>query len=168
MSYSRRQTDPGVHAFFVDRERWGREVRICEGAHGYSDVLYVVAFNGVVNRCTALGAKTERDFVSFVANSNVLARLTANRDGVARKPCLGAEDTPRSALTRETMADGDSNWLGPRCECQLSATARGCSSIHAAAERNGVGVGCLAFAFLKLPRPLRRFEGRMCVREDCG
>jgi hypothetical protein len=78
--YAGWQADPGVHSLFVYGESGDWEVWICEGAHGYSDVLLVVAFDCVVDRCAALGAKTEGNPASFVPDSDVLARLAANRD----------------------------------------------------------------------------------------
>jgi hypothetical protein len=42
---ARWQANPRVHAFFVDRDRGGREARIRKRAHGYSDVLFIVAFD---------------------------------------------------------------------------------------------------------------------------
>jgi hypothetical protein len=114
--HARRETDPGVHAVFVDGERGDRKAWISEGANRYSDVLLVVAFDGIVNRCTTLGAEAEGDLASFVADSNVLARLTADRDCASRESCLGAEDTSGSALTCKAMTDRNSNWLGSSCE----------------------------------------------------
>ena len=128
------QTDPRVHSLLVDGERGDGEAGICEGAHWHGDAFFVVAFNCVVNCCTALGAKAEDDLASFVPNSYVLAGLAVNRDRVPRESCLGTEDTSGSALTREAMTDGDPNGVGSRRERQLTAAAGGCSGIHGAAK----------------------------------
>ena len=69
---ARRETDPRVHAVFVDGELRGREAWVCEGAHWYSNALYVIAFHCVVDSCAAHRAKVEGNLVSIVTDSDVL------------------------------------------------------------------------------------------------
>ena len=131
--HARRQTDPGVHALFVHGESRSRKLWICEGAHGYSNVCFVITFNCIVNRATAFGAETENYLTSFVTDPNILARFTADGDCAPLEPCLGAEDASGSALACEAVADGHPEWLGLRGERQLSAATGGGCGIHAVA-----------------------------------
>ena len=128
---ARWQANPGVHTFFIDGKGRRREVGICEGAYGYSDILFVIALDRVVNRCTALGAKTERDAASPVADADVFARFAVNRDRTPGECGLGSEHTSGTALTCEAMTSGNSDWFRTGRERELPATARGCSCIHA-------------------------------------
>lgn len=74
------QTDPRVHAFFIDGERRDGELWICEGAHRYRDAPLVIAFDRIANCCTALGAEAEDDSTSFVTGPDILSRPAADRD----------------------------------------------------------------------------------------
>ena len=112
-----------MHSVFVDGEGWDWEARVCERAHRYGNVLYVIAFNRVVNGCAALGAEVEDDLVPLVSNSDVLACLAAERDRASFESCLRPENASSSTLTRKAVADGDSIWLGSRCKSELAAAA---------------------------------------------
>ena len=131
--HARRQVDPGVHAFFVHGESRGRKPWIGKGAHGHSNVVFVIAFDCIVNRATAFGAETENYLTFFVTDPNVLTRFAADGDCAPLEPCLCAEDASCSALACEAVTDGHSDLLGSRGERQLSAATRGCSGIHAVA-----------------------------------
>jgi hypothetical protein len=43
------QTDPEMHAFFVDGESGGRELGFSKSTHGYSNILVVVALDRIVS-----------------------------------------------------------------------------------------------------------------------
>lgn len=128
-----------MHTFFVDGEHGSRKAGIRKRAHWYGNILFVVTLDRIVNRCPALRAEAENNPASFVTDSDVLTRLTNDRDGATRESCLGAEDTPGSTLTREAMADVSPNWLDSGCEIQLVAAARGCPCVHLVVAYKGDG-----------------------------
>ncbi len=127
---ARRQANPSMHAFFVDGKRGDGKTWIRKRAYRHGNILFVVTLDRIVNRCPTFRAEAENDLASFVADPDVLTRLTADRHRAPRESRLSTEDTPGSALTRQAMADGNPNWFGSGCECQLTAAARRCSDVH--------------------------------------
>ena len=124
-----RQRYPGMHPFFIDRERRRREARICEGADGNGNSVYVT-FRDEVDRGAASRAERESGPSAFVADQDMFRAGSADFDCLARKPGLRRKDAPASALAGEAMADPYPDRISRDSGREPAATARRDSKCH--------------------------------------
>ena len=124
---------PRMHPIFIDRERWRREARFCEGADGNGNNVFS-AFHDVVDRGTASRAEGEPGPSAFVSYSDILRAGSVDLDCLPRKPGLSPKDAPGSTLTCEAMADRHPDRISRDCGRELAATARRDSKCHGDVE----------------------------------
>jgi hypothetical protein len=118
-----------VLAAFVNRNsrRWKTGIR--EGSNGYRDCVFPTV-EAPVKRCTAARTEAKQDSVAFIANADILARLTLDLDVLVSKPCLRAKYAAGAPLTGKTVADGYPNWVLGNGYRKLTTTTRCDSSGH--------------------------------------
>jgi len=121
----RRQTHPGVHAFFVDRECWRGKAGLCECADWDSDA-FLSALDFIVHCCAAGGAETERDLATLIADAYILLRLAFDLRARFLKASLSTKYAAGSALTCEAVTHRYPNWVfGGRCRELATAAGSG-------------------------------------------
>lgn len=124
----RRQADPGVLAFLVDREAWLGEARLGECANRNDQAVFS-SFNFVAHRCATRGAKAECALASLIPDTDVLPGFTFNRDALPVEASLSTKNTSGSALACETVADRNTNRIfnGRRRELPTAASGDSCA-----------------------------------------
>lgn len=132
--------NPGVHAFFVHRERGGGKGRICKSPDGNNDAVSAV-LDGVVHRGAACGAEVERALASSIPDPNEGARCSGNGHRARGKSRLCSEHAARSALAVQAVANGDANRGGRRSSGELAARATGSSVRHLEARVSCGSIG---------------------------
>lgn len=103
-----RHADPGVFAPFVDRDGGRGKVGLRKGSHSHSNPV-VLAFDLPMNSGPASRAEMKDDLVAFVANADILLRLSADFDRAVSKACLGAKHATRATLAIKAMTDRNSD-----------------------------------------------------------
>jgi|SRR5665213_2156652 len=121
--------NPGVHAFFVHRERGCGKGGVCERPDGNGDAVFATLAR-VVHRGTACGAEAERALASGVTHPNERVRSSGNDHRACGKSRLCSEHAARSALAVQAVANGDANRVGRGDSCELAARATGRSGRH--------------------------------------
>jgi hypothetical protein len=121
--------NPGVHAFFVHRERGCGKVWVCERTDGNGDAVFAI-LAGVVHRGTACGAEVERAPAPGIADPNEPVRSSGNGHQACGKSRLRSEHAARSALASQAVANGDANRVGRRDSRELAARATGSPGRH--------------------------------------
>jgi hypothetical protein len=116
--------DPGVNSIFVDRERGCREARVREGSDGDRDA-FRHAFNHIVDRGPAGGAKSEPGLAAVVTGTDVFHTTAGNFNGRSCEPGLSRGDASRSSLTGITMTHRHAVRLTRNVRRELAAAARG-------------------------------------------
>ena len=124
-----RQTDPGVHAFFINGNRWLRKTGLRECAYRNGNVFFQ-AVDFIVYRRTAIWAETERDFVSLVADAHVLFGLPVNHYIVFAEPRLSTKNAASTALTRKSVTDRDADRVFRCCRGELAAATGRYARVH--------------------------------------
>src|SRR5215203_1530879 len=125
--------DPGMPALLVDRDRWGREMRVREGPHRDGNISFVT-FLDVKDSRSTFGAKGEAELPALVPHPDELLAVPFNVHGLTRKPRLRAKDAASPALAGVAVADGDADRLGANLRPKLSATTRCYSNRHGPPE----------------------------------
>ena len=95
-------------SIFVHRECGCREIGLGEDAYRYGNAVFRT-FTDVEDGGRATRAEVKRSLSTFIANQDMLTRLSLHFDGVASKARLRTEDTSGSALTRKAMTDRHPN-----------------------------------------------------------
>lgn len=103
-----RHPDPRVHPLLVNGDGWRRKRRVRERADGNGNEV-VLTVDGVVDGRSAIGAEMERSAAALISHAKEDRGSAAHGRARSRKACLSSEDAPRSALTREAVADGHPN-----------------------------------------------------------
>src|ERR1700732_2012519 len=116
------QANPGVFAFFVDREGGRRKVRLgkCANRNGYA---LFSTFDFVVHGRTASGAEAECGLASLIPDADVLPGLAMNIYALLAEASLSTKHTAGSALTCETVTNRDTKWVFGRRRSELAAAA---------------------------------------------
>jgi hypothetical protein len=133
--------NPGVHAFFVHRERGCGKGRVGERTDGNDDAVFAT-LAGVVHRRSAPGAEVERALTAGITDPNKRVRSSGSGHRACGKSRLRSEDATRSALAGQAVADRDANRLG-RCDSrELAARTAGSSGLHleASVSRGQLGL----------------------------
>jgi len=130
-----RQRYPGMHPFFIDRDRRRRKARVCEGADGNGNTVFA-AFRDEVDRGAASRAERESGPSAFVADKDMFRACTADFDCLARKPGLRRKDAPASTLACEAMADSYADRISRDSGGEPAATARRDSKCHDNVEKS--------------------------------
>jgi hypothetical protein len=138
--------NPGVHAFFVHRERGRGKGWVCERTDGNGDAVFAT-LAGVVHRGTACGAEVKRAPASGITDPNERVRSSGNGHRACGKSRLRSEHAARSALAGQAVANGDANRVGRRDSRELAARATGSSGRHLEA--------CVSRGQIELPQRLR-------------
>ena len=110
-------------ALLVDRDRWGREMRVPEGPHRDGNISFVT-FLDVKDSRSTFGAKGEAELPALVPHPDELLAVPFDVHGLTRKPRLRAKDAASPALAGVAVADGDADRLGANLRPKLSATTR--------------------------------------------
>jgi hypothetical protein len=147
--------NPGVHAFFVHRERGCGKVWVCERTDGNDDAVFAI-LAGVVHRGTACGAEVERAPASGITDPNERVRSSGNGHRACGISRLRSEHAARSALAGQAVANGDANRVGRRDSRELAARATSNSARHLEA--------CVSRGQIGLPQRPRIAPPARCAR----
>jgi hypothetical protein len=120
------QRNPRMLPSFIHGERWLREIRISKSADGYRHVFFSTG-DTVMHCCSANRAKVKSDRTSRITDSHVRRGSTFDLDALPAKSCLCSKHASSSSLTRETVANRNSNWFTGRHYGKLAASA-GCGA----------------------------------------
>ncbi len=121
------QAHPAVFALLIARHAWWGKARVCKGANGDRDHARLAILH-IEDSGAACGAKVKPRCATLIADAPVLIAQALNGHSLRGESCLGAEHTAGTLLTRQAMADRDSDGFSPSVNRKLSTTA-GCQMV---------------------------------------